>query len=164
MIPLESKNECSSVQRNRGDWHLKITFENLVFGTMSKKIVNIVSSILLLLPLLVGVLASSDLPISFFSSSEICPGNNYGEVILQKPCDMDHCNPHIPRCPLCPSSSSIVPYLHQSREISMQSPSSSFILTTLDPLFDQGFLRSVFRPPPLPPLEAPLASWEELPM
>ena len=44
------------MQTNRGDWHLKITFENLVFGTMSKKIVNIVSSILLFLPLLVGVL------------------------------------------------------------------------------------------------------------
>jgi hypothetical protein len=81
----------------------------------------------------VGVLASSDLPISFFSFSEICPGNNSGEVILQKPCDMDHCNPRMPRYPLCPSSSSIVPYLHPSRAISMPSPSSIFHLDHLGP-------------------------------
>ena len=116
---------------------------------MSKKIVNIVSSILLLLPLLVGVLASSDLPISFFSSSEICSGNNYGEVILQKPCDMDHCNPHMPKCPLCPSSNSINPSLCQEGEAYLPPLTSSDILVSAETLFDQGVIRSVFRPPNL---------------
>src|SRR4030042_674644 len=114
---------------------------------MSNKVFNIVLSILLMLPLLGGVFASSDLPKSFLSSSEICPGDNNGERSFQKPCDMDHCNPHMPRCPLCPSSGSIHPYLYHEGGAYLPPLASSLVLISPEALRDQGFVRSVFRPP-----------------
>jgi len=66
---------------------------------------------------------------------------------FQKPCDMDGCNPNMPKCPLCPSSSSTNLYLHQ--EITAYPPTltSSLILVCVDTLSDQGFVKSIFRPP-----------------
>src|SRR4030042_3019454 len=114
---------------------------------MSKKVFKVVLSILLLLPLVGGVFASSDLLKFFLSSSEICPGNNIGEVSFQKPCDMDHCSPYMPRCPLCPSSGSIHPYLYHEGGAYLPPLASSLVLISPEALRDQGFVRSVFRPP-----------------
>ena len=128
---------------------MKNTFGYPVPGSMSKKVFGIVLSILLLLPLLGDVFASSDLPKSFLSSSEICPADNKNklEVSFQKPCDMNHCNSHMPKCPLCPSSGSINPYLYREGGAYLPPLASSLILISPEALCDQGYVRSVFRPP-----------------
>ena len=101
---------------------------------MLKKALIIFMSILLLLPLLTGAVG--------FSQTV-----NNDPPSFQKPCDMDHCNPYMPKCPLCPSSSSHIPYLPNGARIYLPTLNSSFNLVSLESLSDQGFVKSIFHPP-----------------
>jgi len=106
---------------------------------MLRKVTHILISILLLLPLLTGMPGFRQL------------ANNYLPS-FQKPCDMDdcdmdNCNSHMPKCPLCPSSSSFIQLFHQEVADYLPTPTSSFILFTLGTLSDQGFVRAIFHPP-----------------
>jgi hypothetical protein len=114
---------------------------------MAKKVINALLSIVFSVPLFTGIFASPDLSMSYLSSSEICSGDNNGEISFQKPCDMDHCNPNMPKCPLCPSSSSINLYLNHAAEAYLPTLTSSLILVSVDTLSDQGFVKSIFHPP-----------------
>jgi hypothetical protein len=101
---------------------------------MLRKGLNLFISILLLLPLLTGAVG--------FSKTI-----NGDPPSFQKTCDMDHCYPHMPKCPLCPSSSSIVQLFFQESVPYLPTPVCSFILLNVNPLSDQGFVRAIFRPP-----------------
>ena len=119
---------------------------HLRFRFMMRKGISISLSMLLLLPLFSGTSFSSALAKSFSSSTEICSSDNGASIRFQKPCDMGHCTP-LPKCPLCPSSSSIHPYLHQGAGVYLPPPHSSFIIINPDSLSDQSFVSSLFRPP-----------------
>ena len=101
---------------------------------MLKKALNLFISILLLLPLFTEVVGFSQ------------PVDN-NPPSFQKPCDMDHCNPYMPKCPLCPSSSSMSPYLPNGTRIYAPTLTSAFNPISADTLSDQGYVKSVFRPP-----------------
>jgi len=102
--------------------------------TMLKKALNIFISILLLLPLLTG-------------------GAGFSQMIsadppsFQKACDMDDCNPYMPKCPLCPSSNSTIQLFHQEAAAYLPTPISSFILISVSTLSDQGVVKTIFHPP-----------------
>src|SRR5512136_1688969 len=66
---------------------------------------------------------------------------------FQKPCNMDDCTSSMPKCPLCPSSSPINLYLHQETEVCLPILTSSSIHVSVETLSDQGFVKSIFRPP-----------------
>ncbi len=66
---------------------------------------------------------------------------------FQNPCGMDDCNPGMPKCPLCPSFRSINLYLHQETGVCLPIFTSSLIFIRVDTLSDQGFVKSIFRPP-----------------
>jgi hypothetical protein len=101
---------------------------------MLKKGLNIFISILLLLPLFAG-------EVGFFQAvSNASPS-------FQKPCDMDDCNPNMPKCPLCPSFSSINLYLYYEAAVYLPTPTSSFIQLSVNTLSDQGFVKAIFHPP-----------------
>ena len=101
---------------------------------MLSKALNIFMSILLLLPLLTGEVGFSQMV------------NNYPPS-FQKPCDMDHCNPYMPKCPLCPSLSSSNLCLHHEAGAYLPIPISSFILLSVSTLSDQGVVKTIFHPP-----------------
>jgi hypothetical protein len=101
---------------------------------MLKKGTNIFISIILLLPLFTGV---GGLPQMI----------NNGPPSFQKTCDMDHCNPYIPKCPLCPSSTSVTRYLPNGVAIHPPFLSSLFNLLSIDTLSDQGVVMAIFHPP-----------------
>lgn len=106
---------------------------------MLKKALNIFVSILLLQSLLVGSAVFSQ-PIDQSSTS------------FQKPCDMDHCDmdhssPNTPKCSLCPSFNSFVPYLSSEVRIDLPASPSSFILVSINTLSDQGVVKTIFHPP-----------------
>ena len=101
---------------------------------MLKKVLIVIISIHLLLPLFTGVSGFST-PISNSPPS------------FQKTCDMDHCYPNLPKCPLCPSSSPIVQYFYSDTGDFLPPLNSSFILISIDILSDQGFVKSIFHPP-----------------
>jgi len=113
---------------------LQIPFVYVILKQMLKKIINIFISILLLLPLYTGTFGFSSL------------GNN-SPPSFQKPCDMDHCTPYMPKCPLCPSSGSINLYLHYEVGNYLPVLASSFILSYASTLSDQGVIKAIFRPP-----------------
>lgn len=100
-----------------------------------KKPLNIFISILLLLPLFTE-------GVEFSQSAENDPPS------FQKPCDMDHCYPYMPKCPLCPSSGSMSLYLSTGTRIYPPTLTSPFNPISTDTLADQGFVKSVFHPPP----------------
>jgi hypothetical protein len=101
---------------------------------MLRKGLNTFISILLLLPLFVG-------EAGFFQAvSNASPS-------FQKPCDMDDCNPNMPKCPLCPSSSSINLYLYHETAVYLPTPTSSFFMVSVSTLSDQGFVKTIFHPP-----------------
>lgn len=104
-----------------------------------KKVLNIFISIFLLLPLFTEVAR-------FPQTTDNDP------VSFQKPCDMDdcdmdNCDAHMPKCPLCPSSGSMSLYLSNGIRIYTPIFTSSFNPISVDTLSDQGYVRSVFRPP-----------------
>ena len=120
---------------------LKIQFDRVILKTMLRKVIHILISILLLLPLLTGMLGFPQL------------ANNYLPS-FQKTCDMDHCDmdhssPNTPRCPLCPSSSSANLYFYQEAGAYLPVLTSSFVLVCLDSLTDQEFVKKIFHPPTL---------------
>jgi hypothetical protein len=114
---------------------------------MAKKVINALLIIVFSVPLFTGIYGSPDPPMAYLSSSEICSGENNGEISFQKPCDMDHCNPGMPKCPLCSSSSSINLYLNHAAEAYLPTLTSSLMVVSVDTLSDQGFVKSVFHPP-----------------
>src|SRR4030043_1226615 len=101
---------------------------------MLSKALNIFMSILLLLPLLIG-------EVGFFQMVNNDPPS------FQKPCDMDHCNPYMPKCPLCPSSSFMRLYLPNGTRIYAPTLTSLFYPISADTLSDQGYVKSIFHPP-----------------
>ena len=101
---------------------------------MSKRIINVFISISLMLSLFSGVAVFPQVVNNNLSS-------------FQKPCDMDDCNPNMPKCPLCPSSSSINLYLYHEAGAYLPILTSSLILVCVDTLSDQGFVKSIFHPP-----------------
>jgi hypothetical protein len=114
---------------------------------MSRKTITVLLSAVLSLPLIAGTFAPSDLANFLLCPPEICPKDHHVEVSYQKPCDMDHCNPQTPKCPLCPSSNSIKSSLYQESEVYLPPLTSSGILVSTETLSDQGVMRSIFRPP-----------------
>ena len=102
--------------------------------TMVRKGLNIFISILLLLPLFAG-------------EAEFFQAVSHASTSFQKTCDMDDCNPNMPKCPLCPSFSSAHLYLYCEAATYLPAPISSFITLTESTLSDKGFVRSIFRPP-----------------
>ncbi len=106
----------------------------LPFLLMLRKGLNIFIAILLLLPLFAGETA-------FFQAV------SHASPYLQKTCDMDDCNPNMPKCPLCPSFRSANVYLFHESVSYFPPLSSSFIIVSMDTLSDQGVVRTIFRPP-----------------
>ena len=144
---LQSEAKCLLCGKRRlSPVQLRSDPERVCFGFMMRKAINVSLSILLLLPLFSGVPVSSALAKSLPSSSEICSRDNGANARFQKPCDMDHCN-SLPRCPLCPSSGSVNPYLYQGSEVDLPPLLPSFIIVSPDAFSDQGFVSSIFRPP-----------------
>src|SRR4030042_6335993 len=93
---------------------LKNQFDRVILKMMLRKIVHVFISILVLLPFFTGISGFPQL------------ANNYLPS-FQKPCDMDdcdmdNCNSHMPKCPLCPSSSSVNLYLHQKAGVYLPTP------------------------------------------
>jgi hypothetical protein len=103
---------------------------------MLRKSLVILILIVLLLPL-------------FAEESGLFKAVSTASPAFQKPCDMDDCNPNMPKCPLCPSSRSINLYLHQETTAYLPTITSSIVLVCVDTLSDQGFVSSIFRPPTL---------------
>lgn len=101
---------------------------------MSRKALNIFISILLLLPLFTGVVGFSQ------------PINN-SPASFQKTCDMDDCNPYMPKCPLCPSSGFVNLYLHYETGAYLPILDSSFMLHSVSTFSDQGVIKAIFHPP-----------------
>jgi hypothetical protein len=66
---------------------------------------------------------------------------------FQKPCGMDECNPNMPKCPLCPSFSSINLCPYPEAAAYLPTPVSSFILLSVSSLSDQGVIKTIFHPP-----------------
>ena len=81
---------------------------------MLKKFLNTLISILLLLPFFTG-------EVGFFQTI------SHASPSFQKNCDMDDCNPNMPKCPLCPSFSFINLYLNYEANAYLPTPISSFI-------------------------------------
>jgi len=106
----------------------------VILIAMLKKGVNIFISVILLLSLLSGTVG---LP-------EMVKG---GPPSFQKTCDMDDCNPNMPKCPLCPSSGYTNLYLHDEAGAYVPTPTSSFILLNVSTLSDQGVVKAIFHPP-----------------
>src|SRR4030042_6552122 len=101
---------------------------------MLKKGLNILIAILLILPLFTG-------EAGFFKAI------SHASPSFQKACDMDDCNPNMPKCPLCPSFSSINLYLYHGIGVYLPILTSSLIFICVDTLSDQGFVKSIFHPP-----------------
>jgi hypothetical protein len=90
------------------------------------------------------------LPLPFFSEEAgLLKTVSGASPSFQKPCGMDDCNPAMPKCPLCPSSNSINLYLHQETGVYVPILTSSLVFVSVDTLSDQGFVKSIFRPPTL---------------
>lgn len=78
----------------------------------------------------------------------VLPGNVI-QLKEQHPCDIaDHCNPMAPKCPLCPSWTSLNGYLLHESEDYLPPPLSAFIMTQSETFSDQGVVRTVYHPPP----------------
>jgi hypothetical protein len=103
---------------------------------MLKKALNIFISILLLLPLFIG-------------EAGLFEAVSHASPSFQKTCDMDDCNPYMPKCPLCPSSNSTIQLFHQEAAAYLPTPISSFILISVSALSDQGVVKAIFHPPTL---------------
>jgi len=117
----------------------------LNFIAMPKRIVSTLICLLLLPTLLPGVLNYAGMGSSSSPLFDLFPGK--AQASFEEPCDMNHCNPYMPRCPLCPSPGSGVPYLHQEAGDYIPTGATSFVLISINILSDQGYITSIFRPP-----------------
>ena len=120
---------------------IKLACVKLKSKPMLRKLINILISILLVVPLLVGMPSSFGLPND--SDSQV----RFQKPCEMDPCDMDHCSPRMPKCPLCPTSGSFAPYLHDVNGTLLPIPTSSFIFVNIDTLSDQGVVKAIFHPP-----------------
>jgi hypothetical protein len=101
---------------------------------MRKKIINTCLLILVFLSSLSGAHDFSQL------------GNNPGSG-SQAHCNTEQCNPCIPESPYCPYFEDIDPFLHQEMEPCQPRAVSLSLPVAPEALFDQGFVRSIYRPP-----------------
>ncbi len=101
---------------------------------MLRKGLNIFIAILLVLPLFAG-------------KAGIFQAVSHASPSFQKTCDMDDCNPNMPKCPLCPSFGSVNLFLHYELAVYLPAPATSYIKYDVNTLSDQGFVRRIFRPP-----------------
>lgn len=122
-------------------------FVNVNLLNMSKKYLNILTCIFLLIALSTWALNLSGQGFAFTSLSEPPCGETSTGAGFKKPCEMDHCSPNLPKCPLCPSFGSATPYLNQGVSDYLPPPASSSVWVSPDTLSSQGFIRSIFRPP-----------------
>ena len=109
---------------------------------MSKKAFRTLTAILVLPGLLIGTVNYSAL-----AFANLLPGNSHPGTRFQKTCDMDHCNPNLPKCPLCPSSGSANLVLHLDSGLYLPILASSMLSISHVVLSDQGFVKSIFHPP-----------------
>ena len=65
----------------------------------------------------------------------------------QSPCDTGSSGPLMPECSHGQFFEEIDPFLHEGTEPFQPKALSSLILIAPDALLDQGFVRSIFRPP-----------------
>jgi hypothetical protein len=114
---------------------------------MSRKPLKLSVSLLVLLPFFMGMFSFPGAITAFTPMSQPPCGKTSPGPGFKKPCDMDHCKPNLPKCPLCSSPGSAVPYLGQGALEYLPPLNSSSVLVYLDTLSDQGFVRSIFRPP-----------------
>ena len=106
----------------------------VIFFYMLRKALNVFISALLLLSVSLATVGFSN------------PLENYAPS-FQKSCDMDRCNSNLPKCPLCPSSSSLNAYLPNSYAIYLPTIFPLFNPSIGNSLCDQGVVRVIFRPP-----------------
>jgi len=114
---------------------------------MSGKPLRIFASILVLSSFFMGMFTYSELGFALASLSQPPCGESSTAPSVKKPCDMDDCKPNLPKCPQCPSSGSVVSFLNQEASDYLPPLNSSFIVVCAEILLNQGFVRSVFRPP-----------------
>jgi hypothetical protein len=108
---------------------------------MLRKLINILISILLVVPLWTGT------PSSLGLAKNSDPQVRFQKPCDMNPCDMDDCAPRMPKCPLCPTSGSFVPYLSNGSGIISPILNSSLTHTRDNTLSDQGVVKVIFRPP-----------------
>ena len=144
------------------DFFYRLTYKNLTIldpffflqtmsfrvtlSNMSRKPLRLFVSLLVLSTFCMGMFTFAGSVTAFTPMSQPSCGKTSGPG-FKKPCDMDHCKPNLPKCPLCSSPGSAVPYLGQGALNYLPPLNCSFVLVCFDTLSDQGFIRSIFRPP-----------------
>jgi hypothetical protein len=118
----------------------------ITLSNMSRKPLRLFVSLLVLSTFFMGIFTFEGSVTAFTPKSQPSCGKASGTG-FKKPCDMDHCKPNLPKCPLCSSPGSAVPYLGQGALNYLPPLNCSFVLVCFDTLSDQGFIRSIFRPP-----------------
>ena len=99
---------------------------------------RLISTMLVVLVIIPSLLGAHD-----FSAL----GNTLGSG-SQSPCDTNQRDPRAPECPSCVSlEDSIDPFLHEDTETYQLKAVSPLIPIATEVLLDQGFVRSIFRPP-----------------
>jgi len=101
---------------------------------MLRKAINILLLALVILPSLLGA--------HDFSQLGNIPGSR-----SQSPCDTCPIDPLMPECSHGLSFEEIDPFLHEVTESYNPKTLSSLILIASEAFLDQGFVRSIFRPP-----------------
>jgi len=114
---------------------------------MSRSILRLIIISIVLPVLLTGMFTFSGAVTVFASLSQDPCGRTSTGPGFKKPCDMDQCAPNSPKCPLCPSFGSVTPFLGQETLNYLPPMGSSLLMTYSDSHLNQGFARSVFRPP-----------------
>jgi hypothetical protein len=84
---------------------------------------------------------------SLLGAHEFFPLENFPGSASQGPSDTDPSGPLMPECSHGPSFEENDPYLYEGTEPYQPKTLSSFITIPPEVLLDQGFVRSIFRPP-----------------
>jgi len=98
---------------------------------------RLISSILVVFVIIPSLLGAHD-----FSPLGNIPGSG-----SQSPCDTCPIGPLMPECSHGLSFEEIDPFLHEGTESYQPKTLSSLILIAFEAFLDQGFVRSIFRPP-----------------